>query len=228
MKFTISLFALAALTLTLSVLAQEESPATVSEETPSTVKESPAATPPVTPGATTPPVSETKPSATITASVAAQPAAEKKPTAAAETRPTPAATASAAPVAGKKMSAPAALKDNENRWAAALGKHDVATVEAMVAPDYIGVSPKGKVQNRRGMLNEMKGDKDTYSFNKNEKLDVHMFGPGVAAVVGTYREKGTGKDGKAFDRTYRFTDTWMERGGQWQCIASQVTLVTQK
>ena len=25
-----------------------------------------------------------------------------------------------------------------------------------------------------------------------------------------------------FLRTFRFTDTWVERGGQWQCVASQV------
>jgi ketosteroid isomerase-like protein len=44
----------------------------------------------------------------------------------------------------------------------------------------------------------------------------------VAVVVGTAHEKGTGKDGKAFDRKLRFTDTWVERGGQWQCVASQL------
>jgi hypothetical protein len=48
-----------------------------------------------------------------------------------------------------------------------------------------------------------------------------MYGSGVAVVVGMANEKGSGKDGKAFDRTYRFTDTWMDRGGNWQCIASQ-------
>jgi len=128
----------------------------------------------------------------------------------------------------KKMSVEAALKDNENRWAAAIGKHDVATVEAMLADDFVGVNSKGKIQSRRALLGDIKGSKDTYTSAKNEKLDVHMYGGGVAVVVGTYREKGTGKDGKAFDRTYRFTDTWVDRNGQWQCVASQVSLVSQK
>jgi hypothetical protein len=44
-------------------------------------------------------------------------------------------------------------------------------------------------------------------------------------VTGRAREKGTSKDGKAFDRTFLFTDTWALRGGQWQCVASQVTKV---
>ena len=126
------------------------------------------------------------------------------------------------------MSGPASLKDNENRWSAAIGKHDTATIESMVAADFIGVNSKGKVQNRRAMLAEVKNDKDTYTSAKAEKLDVHMYGSSVAIVVGMANEKGTGKDGKAFDRTYRFTDTWIDRGGNWQCVASQVSLVGQR
>ena len=205
MKLITSLLGIAALSFATSALAQEESPSAAPEEKASTTVQD-TATP--TPSATA--TSEESPAA-------------KKETAAANS-PSPAAS----PAAGKKMSVQAALKDNENRWQGAIGKHDMATVEAMVAADFAGVSSKGKFQNRRGLLAEMKGDKDTFASTKNEKLDVHNFGNGVAVVVGRAREKGTGKDGKAFDRTYLFTDTWMERAGQWQCIASQISLVSQK
>ena len=123
------------------------------------------------------------------------------------------------------MSVEAALKDNENRWANAYAKRDTATIEAMVADDYVGVNSKGKIQSRRAMLGEVKGNKETYTSEKNERLDVHMYGPSVAVVIVTAREKGTDKDGKAFDRTFRFTDTWVERNGQWQCVASQAMKV---
>jgi ketosteroid isomerase-like protein len=216
MKLITSLLGLVALMFLSPVLAQEESPSPAPEEQASTtVEEAPAPTPS--------PTAETK----ATAATATTPAAEKKEQAAAEKKASPAASPSAAPV-GKKMSPQAALKDSENRWAAALGKHDIAAVEAMVASDFNGVNQKGKVQNRRGLLGDMKADKDTYTSTKNEKLDVKMYGSGVGVVVGTYREKGTGKDGKTFDRTMRFTDTWMDRNGQWQCIASQVMVVSQK
>jgi ketosteroid isomerase-like protein len=226
MKTITYVLALAGLLLSVPLLAQEESPAAVAEEAPATpVAESPAPTPA--------PSAETRVSATAT-TTAEQSAAPAKAEAAttktaAETKASPAATAAASSEpAGKKLNGAAALKDGENRWAAAIGKHDVPAVEALIAADYIGVNPKGKVQNRRGVLNDIKGDKDTYTSNKNEKMDVRMFGSGVGVVAGTYREKGTAKDGKAFDRAYRFTDTWMDRGGHWQCVASQVTLVTQK
>jgi ketosteroid isomerase-like protein len=74
-------------------------------------------------------------------------------------------------------------------------------------------------------MGEMKKDKDTYKSAVNDKLAVHSYGPTVAVVVGTAHEKGTGKDGKAFDRLYRFTDTWVERNGQWQCVASHLMKV---
>jgi ketosteroid isomerase-like protein len=210
MKLVTSLVCIAALSFVTSVLAQEEETATPSsEETPSTtIQETPAPTPETT--AVTSPTKE--------------PAAQKKEEPAAT--PTPVKTAPSA--RGKKMSVSAVLKDNENRWSAAIAKHDTATIESMVAPDFVGVSSKGKVQNRRAMLAELKGDKDTYTSTKAEKLDVHMYGPGVAVVVGMANEKGTDKDGKGFDRTYRFTDTWMDRGGNWQCVASHATLVGQR
>jgi ketosteroid isomerase-like protein len=212
MKFIMSLLAVTALSFVTSAFAQEESPsATPAENPPTTVEE--------------------KPSTTIeepNAQKKEEPAAQKKETPTAQKKEVVATTA--APASGKKMSTDAALRDMENKWEGAFAKHDVATVEPMLADDFVGVSskPGAKVQNRRAMLADMKADKDTYTSTKNEKLDVRMFGNGVAVVVGTAREKGTGKDGKAFDRTYRFTDTWVDRAGKWQCVASQAALVSAK
>src|SRR5947207_4164812 len=118
----------------------------------------------------------------------------------------------------EKHGAAADLKAMEDRWEAAVGAHDAKTVDGLVAPDFAGVWIDGTSRSKSGILRELKDDRDTYTSTKNEKLDVHSYGPNVAVVIGTAREKGTGKDGKAFDRTYRFTDTWMERSGQWQCV----------
>jgi ketosteroid isomerase-like protein len=212
MKLITSVIGVAALGLVTSALAQDEERATpASTDRPSTtIQETPAPTP--------------TPEAKTATSPTKQPDAQKKEGSA--TTPAPAKTTPSA--RGKKMNVSTMLKDNEDRWSAAIAKHDTATIESMVAPDFIGVNSKGKVQNRRAMLAELKSDKDTYTSTKAEKIDVHMYGTGVAVVVGMSNQKGTGKDGKAFDRTYRFTDTWMDRGGNWQCIASQGMLVGQR
>ena len=120
------------------------------------------------------------------------------------------------------MSVEATLKNNENRWEASYAAHNTSVAESLVANDFAGVYWDGRMMNKSEVLSQIKKDKDTYKSAVNEKLAVHMFGKNVAVVIGTAREKGTTKDGKAFDRQFRFTDTWIERNGQWQCVASQV------
>lgn len=189
-----------------SAIAQEESPSpSIEEKASATVQESPAASP--TERATTAP--------------AESPAPQKKEVPAATT-PKKEASPVASKAPAKKMSVESTLKDNENRWEASYAAHDVSVAQLFVANDFVGVYWDGKIMRKSGVIGEIKKDKDTYKSAVNEKLAVHTYGPDVAVVVGTAREKGTGKDGKPFDRTFRYTDTWMERNGQWQCVASQV------
>ena len=205
---------LATIFLAAMTFAQEESaspaestaPAT-EEKASATVEETPAAKAKEATAATT----EKK------AEAATSPAAAAKK----ETTTTTAAKPAAAAPSGKKMS----VRDMEEKWEGSVPSHDFSTVQGFVAADFVGISSQGKFTDRASMLAEFKKDKDTYKSAKNEKLNVKNFGPNVTVVTGRAREKGTGKDGKPFDRTFLFTDTWMLRGGQWQCVASQVNKI---
>ena len=218
MKIIISFLATAFLAA--MTFAQEES-SSPPESTPPTTEEKASATVEETPASK--PVEAASPAAAKKAEAAVSPkatasAAEKKgATTATAAKP---AVASAAP-SGKKMS----VKEMEEKWEASVPSHDFSTVQGFVASDFVGISSQGKFTDRASMLAEYKKDKDTYKSAKNEKLNVKNFGANVTVVTGRAREKGTGKDGKAFDRTYLFTDTWMLRGGQWQCVASQVNKI---
>jgi ketosteroid isomerase-like protein len=205
-----------ALSIAPFAIAQEESPSPSSDEKASaTVEESPAA------------ATSSSPAATPAAAASESPAAKKKESAAAASpaASTGAQKSAAAAKPGKKMGVEATLKDNENRWESSYAAHDVSVAQSLVANDFVGVYWDGKVQSKSGVIGQIKKDKDTYKSTANEKLAVHSYGPNCAVVVGTAREKGTAKDGKAFDREFRFTDTWVERNGQWQCVASQVMKV---
>jgi ketosteroid isomerase-like protein len=215
MKIIISFLATAFLAA--MSFAQEES-ASPAESTPPTTEEKASATVEETPASK--PAEAASPAAAKKAEAATSPAAATKKEATTSTTAKP-AVATAAP-SGKKMSAEAAVKDNENRWEASYAAHDVSVAQSLVASDFVGVYWDGKVMSKSAVISEIKKDKDTYKSAKNDKLAVHSYGPNVAVVVGTAHEKGTAKDGKAFDRTFRFTDTWMLRNGQWQCVASQV------
>ena len=214
MKIVISFFATAFLAA--MTFAQEESasPAPATEEKASATVEETTAKP-----------VEAVPAPTVTAEKKAEPAkAAASPAAAQKTANAAKPATSAAPTAkipAKNM----VPRDAENAWEAAVMKHDYSTVEGFLAADFMGVSAKNKFVGRSDVLSQAKGDKDTYKSTKNERLNVKMYGRDVAVVTGRAREVGTGKDGKAFDRTYLFTDTWMMRGGKWQCIASQISKI---
>ena len=99
--------------------------------------------------------------------------------------------------------------------------HDPSIAKAYLAEDYRGVSSKGKVMNKSSLLAEIKKDTDTYTSAKNGNMDVRVFGGQFAVVTGTSAEAGKGKDGKPFNRNFRWTDAWVLRNGNWQCVASQ-------
>ena len=45
----------------------------------------------------------------------------------------------------------------------------------------------------------------------------------MAVDIGDYKEVGRDKDGKAFDRTTRFTNVWVLKGGAWQCVSGHAS-----
>jgi ketosteroid isomerase-like protein len=214
MKTIISFLATAFLATV--TFAQEES-SSPPESTPPTTEEKASATVEETPS--TKPAEAASPAVTRKAEAATSPATATKKETTASTAAKPAARA-AAP-SGKKMS----VKEMEEKWEASIPTHDFATIGGFVASDFVGISSQGKFVNKSSVLAEYKKDKDTYKSAKNEKLNVKSFGPNITVVTGRAREKGTGKDGKAFDRTFLFTDTWMLRNGQWQCVASQISKI---
>jgi hypothetical protein len=120
------------------------------------------------------------------------------------------------------------LKSMEDSWAAAQLQKDrgASVVEGLLATDYTGVGSKGEIRNKSEHLEHIKSDTDTYSDSKNNSMKVHVYAPNLATVAGTSTEKGKDKDGKAFSRSFAWVDTWMDRSGQWQCIASSGTAIT--
>ena len=180
--------------------------------------------------------SATDPSVSVTTEKSASPAAEKSSSPAAQKSSSPAAQSKAAPppktsstatkspaavMPTKKSTPEATLKDIEDKWEASFMSHDPSVAQAYVGNDYRGVSSKGKVMSKSNLLAEMKKDTDTYTSAKNGNMDARVYGGHFAVVMGTSVEIGKDKSGKAFKRSFRWTDSWVERNGKWQCVASQ-------
>jgi len=122
----------------------------------------------------------------------------------------------------------AKLKQMEDAWEKAFMDKDQAAVGNMVADDYAGINSKGEHQNKTQLLDEIKTSPDTLSASTNDSMEVHVYGPSVATVVGTSTEKGKDKNGKQFSRSFGWVDTWMERNGKWECIGEAVMPLKKK
>jgi len=112
------------------------------------------------------------------------------------------------------------LKSQEERWEASFATHDVSVSEQLVAEDFIGTSSSGRVGNKTTLLNQIRNDNNTYTTTVSSDMIVRMFGPNIGVVVGIAHEVGKTPAGQSFSHLYRFTDTWVERNGEWQCVAA--------
>jgi ketosteroid isomerase-like protein len=116
----------------------------------------------------------------------------------------------------------------ENKWEASVASHNVSVVDSLVADDYVSVSSAGKVLNKTELLDQLKKDTNVYESAAIENINVRVVRADFAIATGLTHEKGKTNEGKAFNRSFRFTDTWVKRAGQWRCTNAQVVRVSEK
>jgi hypothetical protein len=129
-------------------------------------------------------------------------------------RPTP----QAATVPPTQSLSPIKLED---QWTKALIARDTRTFDRLLAPNFV-YTEDAAVMTRDDVIKSVTGS-DRVEWARNEGMKLHDFGD-VHVITGVLHLRGKGKDG-AFDRRYRFTDTWQQRNGRWQIIAAQDYLI---
>jgi len=128
-------------------------------------------------------------------------------------------------LAGVEPTAPpgseASLLDAARRLAEAERQGDVAALEALVAPDYIGYDPAGRPQDRTRVRRAYADGTVRIAALTQRDLQARVLGEtGLVSGVSAFR----GKQGdEAFDFTLRFLDVYAWRDGRWQLVASQDT-----
>ena len=112
-----------------------------------------------------------------------------------------------------------ALLRLEDDWASALVKRDSVVFQRLLAPGFV-YTENDQMMDRAAVLHAVVAGSDTVAAAHNEEMLVHRYGPVTAVVTGWLVVRGRGAHG-AFDRRYRFTDTWVKRAGRWQIVAAQ-------
>lgn len=106
----------------------------------------------------------------------------------------------------------------EDEFATAVVRRDAASLRRLVAPRWVYSDESGVMTRDAGVAAFTSGA-DTVTTASNADMHAYVYG-NAAVVTGVLRMAGRGPVG-AFDRRYRYTDTWAVVGGRWQCVASQ-------
>src|ERR1700687_2143768 len=110
----------------------------------------------------------------------------------------------------------------ENKWNIAYKQGDVATMNSLLADDFIITIEDGATFSKAGYIAHC-GDPDIHVLvSEMSELKVRAHG-NTAIVTGAYHEKGS-TNGKPYEYHDRLTDVWMLTDGRWQVIASHYAI----
>ena len=121
-----------------------------------------------------------------------------------------------------KAAIEAKLMSMEASWnLSALDKdHGVKFLEENLADDFSQFNANGVKQGKSEMLKSKAETKETITEVVNGDMVLTFYSDNVATIVGSNVTKGKDEAGKVFTSTSFWTDTYMERNGKWQAIAS--------
>jgi len=117
------------------------------------------------------------------------------------------------------------LKIEEER-AQALEKGDIATLDRILADDYVYVNVFGELNAKSVRLATTKSGVSKHESLKEDDFRVRVYGD---TVVMTGRASGVvNYRGKINNKDRRFTNVYIKQGGQWRLVAHQATTIAEQ
>lgn len=111
----------------------------------------------------------------------------------------------------------------ERLWNEAQVNRDSSALDALVSDRFIDTEWDGDVSDKAKFLADIRDPQFKPTSVSIQEAKVNLFGD-TAVITGLYRSRGT-YQGKSYDHLGRFTDTWIQGNGKWQCVASHTSLV---
>ena len=109
----------------------------------------------------------------------------------------------------------------DTQYQAAVAKNDAATMDRILADDFILVTGKGKVYTKVDLLKEARDAKTTYERQDDTDQRVRVYGD-TAVVTARLRAKGT-EEGKPFEYSLWFSDTYVRTPSGWRYVFGQAS-----
>ena len=107
----------------------------------------------------------------------------------------------------------------DTEYQAAVKKNDAATMDRILADDFVLVTASGKTYTKADFLNDARGGRTVYEHQEDTMQTVRVWGD-AAAVTARLWEKGS-DDGHAFDHTLWFSDIYVRTPAGWRYVFGQ-------
>jgi ketosteroid isomerase-like protein len=110
----------------------------------------------------------------------------------------------------------------DTQYQAAVEKNDDATMNRILADDFILVTGNGTTFTKADLLKEARSKNVVYEHQSDTEQMVRVWGD-TAVVTAKLWEKGT-QDEKPFDKTLWFSDTYVRTRSGWRYVFGQASL----
>ncbi len=110
----------------------------------------------------------------------------------------------------------------DTQYQAAVKKNDAATMDHLLADDFVLVTGFGKAYRKADLVNDARGGHVVYEHQEDTAQTVRVWG-NTAVVTAKLWEKGT-DNGKSFDYTVWFSDTYVRTLAGWRYVFGQSSL----
>jgi uncharacterized protein (TIGR02246 family) len=106
------------------------------------------------------------------------------------------------------------------RWFQAWLDKDAATVEQLMAEDYLYIAPNGLVLDRQAILAIVRSP--SYRLDRGKRTEVIVRFVGLDAAVVRHRYQGAGSfEGASFTDDQRCVMVWEKHDGEWRLVMEQ-------
>ena len=111
--------------------------------------------------------------------------------------------------------------DLDKKRMAAMAQKDVVTLNALLADDLVYTHSSARLDTKQSLIGAMESGRTVYTAVVPSDVKAQDLGDTVVLTGNARISVNSG--GNAMNFGVRFTDVWVNKGGQWQMVAWQST-----
>ena len=113
------------------------------------------------------------------------------------------------------------IRQVEIEWGEAFERRDMATLDRLMADEYIVTDPLGNVRDKAESLSAIQSNEVFFESTNSDNVHVRINGD-TAVVTGRSTFRGRYK-GWSMAGQYQYTDVLVKRSGSWKAVSSHIT-----